>query len=159
VSSSFDLPEVDRFVCGNVGSPGQRIFYIQAVSAGQLVSLRVEKQQVDVLCDYLERVLATHELPESPPTHMAELVEPGTDERVVGSIMVAINEAAGRVVIIAEELTDDETEASSARFGLTGSQVDAFVDGARRIVAGGRPTCRLCGRPMDPDGHPCPRMN
>ena len=28
-----------------------------------------------------------------------------------------------------------------------------------QAVAGGRPLCRWCALPMDPDGHFCPRMN
>jgi len=74
--------------------------------------------------------------------------------------------------VIAEEmpevdldLDDDEleveieVEVAEARIGLTRDQVETFVDGARRVIEGGRPLCRLCGRPMDPAGHACPRWN
>ena len=44
-------------------------------------------------------------------------------------------------------------------FRLTRAQVSAFVGHARTIVAAGRPPCRLCGLPLDPDGHMCPRLN
>jgi len=27
------------------------------------------------------------------------------------------------------------------------------------VVAAGRPPCPLCGLPLDPDGHVCPRQN
>jgi hypothetical protein len=30
---------------------------------------------------------------------------------------------------------------------------------AARIVAAGRPPCPLCGAPLDPQGHICPRRN
>ncbi len=165
MSESFDMPEVTHFVCGTVGPPGQRVFHLQVEAEGRLVSFRAEKQQVAILCDYLERILATHDVPEGPPAHMRELVEPVLDEWIVGSMMVAINEAAGRVIVIAEEMVPDddeddpEVEPAQARFGMTRSQVEAFIDGARRVVEGGRPICRLCGRPMDSTGHPCPRLN
>jgi len=160
MSSSFDLPEVDHFVCGTVGPTGQRIFYLQIIKDRNLVSLRLEKQQVAVLCDYLERVLATHEIPESMPAHMADLTEPVIEEWTVGSMMVALNEASGQIILIAEELTEEnQPDPGSARFGLTKGQVEAFIDGTRRIINGGRPICRLCGRPIDPDGHACPRLN
>jgi uncharacterized repeat protein (TIGR03847 family) len=35
----------------------------------------------------------------------------------------------------------------------------AFVERARRIIAAGRPPCPLCGQPLDPAGHVCPRQN
>jgi uncharacterized repeat protein (TIGR03847 family) len=93
-------------------------------------------------------------------------------------MMVALNEATGRVIVIAEEMPlielenlgeldpdeieidlNIEVEVAEVRIGLTRGQVEAFIDGARRIIEGGRPLCRLCGRPMDAEGHACPRWN
>jgi uncharacterized repeat protein (TIGR03847 family) len=48
---------------------------------------------------------------------------------------------------------------ASGRVRLTRSQVAAFVERARGLVEAGRPTCRLCGRPMNPGGHRCARTN
>jgi uncharacterized repeat protein (TIGR03847 family) len=39
------------------------------------------------------------------------------------------------------------------------SQAAAFCDRAEQVVAAGRPNCQWCDLPIDPDGHPCPRMN
>ena len=180
MSSSFDFTEVSTFAAGTEGAAGARVFYLQAVSGERVVSLRLEKQQVALLADYLAHVLATTNLAESMPAHMPDLHEPVLSEWIVGSMAVAIDEAETHIVIIAEEmvLVDDdddidididididdieievEIEVAQARFVLTRGQADAFVDGARRVVAGGRPTCPLCGSPQDPDGHFCPRLN
>jgi uncharacterized repeat protein (TIGR03847 family) len=35
----------------------------------------------------------------------------------------------------------------------------AFIRRAQRVVAAGRPPCPLCGNPLDPQGHVCPRQN
>ncbi|HKY13540.1 MAG TPA: DUF3090 family protein [Microthrixaceae bacterium] len=167
MGASYDLPIVDRFIAGTIGTPGQRVFFLQAVAGDQVVSLRLEKQQVALLAEHLARLIEGHELPEVAPAHMGDLVEPLTTEWIVGSMMVAINEAAGRVVVIAQELVDDEDDDSllegdepgEARVALTRDQAEAFVEGARNLVIAGRPICRLCGGPMDPDGHACPRWN
>jgi uncharacterized repeat protein (TIGR03847 family) len=45
------------------------------------------------------------------------------------------------------------------RVELSRGQALAFAARAVELVAAGRPTCRFCGLPIDPDGHPCPRMN
>jgi uncharacterized repeat protein (TIGR03847 family) len=73
-----------------------------------------------------------------------------------------------------EEEPDEETEAGSeveaeqagaegdratGRVRLTRPQVAAFVERARALVEAGRPTCRFCGRPMNPGGHRCARTN
>ena len=42
---------------------------------------------------------------------------------------------------------------------LLGPHVAAFAEEALRVCAAGRPLCPLCGGPMDPNGHPCPRTN
>ena len=176
MSTSFDFDSVDRFTCGTVGPPGDRSFYLQIIRNGVVVTFKIEKQQVAMLADYLERVLATHELPEGAPAHMGDLEQPILPEWAVGSMMVALNEANGQVIVIAEEMIagepdysdleegDDEQyqvpdEIAEARIALTRGQVEAFIDGARRVIDGGRPLCRLCGRPMDESGHACPRWN
>jgi uncharacterized repeat protein (TIGR03847 family) len=58
-----------------------------------------------------------------------------------------------------EEAAADEGDRASGRVHLTRLQVAAFVERARGLVEGGRPTCRLCGRPMSPGGHRCARTN
>ncbi len=58
-----------------------------------------------------------------------------------------------------EETEDEESDRASGRVRLTGAQVAAFVERARRLVDAGRPTCRLCGRPMNAGGHKCARTN
>ena len=45
------------------------------------------------------------------------------------------------------------------RVELSRGQALAFAARAVELVAAGRPSCRFCGLPIDPDGHPCPRMN
>lgn len=174
MNSSFDLPEVRSFAVGTEGPPGRRVFYLQAVSGDQVITLRLEKQQVALLADYLERLLTSYEFEPATSSPMPELISPLLPEWTVGSMMVAIDEARGKVVVIAEELDlsdpdvdddddddldDDEDDGSQARICLDRGQVEAFVIGARDVIAGGRPSCRFCGGPIDPDGHMCPRMN
>ena len=51
----FDPP--DRFVAGTIGEPGNRTFFLQARKAGQLVSVVLEKVQVQVLAERLDQLL------------------------------------------------------------------------------------------------------
>jgi uncharacterized repeat protein (TIGR03847 family) len=171
MSNSFDLSP-ERFTAGALGPKGQRVFYIQAVNQTTVVSLRLEKQQVGALADYLERLL--EDLPASDLSAVTgdqfQLSEPVLPEWVVGGLGVAYDERDDRVVLVAEELVsvDDadegededwlEADADSgavARFRLQRSQVQAFVNHARDLVAAGRPTCRRCGRPLEPFLCPC----
>ncbi|MBK9179314.1 MAG: DUF3090 family protein [Acidimicrobiales bacterium] len=161
MSASFELPEVERFTTGSIGPPGQRAFFLQVRGPGGLVSLKVEKLQVTALADYLEQVL--DDLPSPPAASQSApgLEEPVVAEWAVGSLAVAVEADEARILVVAEELVDAEAgeEGASARFRLTYPQVAMFVRRAREAVAGGRPPCRLCGRPLDPEGHVCPRTN
>lgn len=170
--SSFEL-HPDRFVAGTVGPAGARIFYLQAAAGDDVVSLRLEKQQVAALAEYLAGILADLPAPDELVVADADLVEPVISEWVVGSLAVAYDEASDRVLIVAEELLpepEDDEEAdvladaldappSTARFHVTRAQVDHFVRHAVELVMSGRPACPLCGRPMDPEGHVCPKTN
>ena len=56
---------------------------------------------------------------------------------------------------------DDEPDddLDRLRVRLTPEATRAFIDRAKRVVAAGRPPCPLCGQPLDPAGHLCPRHN
>ena len=65
MSPPFDFV-CEHFTAGAVGPPGQRVFYLQAGAAGELVSLRCEKQQVGALGEYLDRILGRPARPARP---------------------------------------------------------------------------------------------
>jgi uncharacterized repeat protein (TIGR03847 family) len=159
MSSSFELPEVDHLTAGAIGPPGQRVFYLQARHAGQVVSLRLEKSQVAALVAYLAGMLADMPSPGDVPSTGMDLIEPVVAEWVVASLGVTYDEDADRVVILAEELVGEGEEGARARITATREQVAALSVRGAEAVAAGRPPCPLCGLPLDPEGHTCPRLN
>ena len=62
MAESHDLPDLVSFAVGTEGPAGQRVFYLQAVAPGEVVTLRLEKQQVALLADYLARVVGEKHL-------------------------------------------------------------------------------------------------
>jgi len=57
-------------------------------------------------------------------------------------------------------LADDDPDGPDLlRVHLTAEVARAFVERAVRVVRSGRPPCPLCGNPLDPQGHICPRRN
>jgi len=67
----------------------------------------------------------------------------------------------------AEEDEDDELELAEddpdgpdfVRVRLSPAATATFVERAARVVAAGRLPCPVCGQPLDPQGHICPRKN
>jgi uncharacterized repeat protein (TIGR03847 family) len=160
VSRSFDFEAPDHVTTGAVGPPGQRTFYLQAREARRLVSLKVEKEQVRALAEYLGGLLARLPGAGQAPGDLA-LLEPVEPAWAVGSIGVGYDQARDRIVVEAAELIEDESgeEPATARFVITRAQAAGFVERAQELMRGGRPTCPLCSQPMDPAGHMCPRKN
>lgn len=178
VEFQFDFDQLDSFIPGAIGEPGQRVFYLQARAGDQVVALRCEKEQVGMLGRYLNQLVAALGSP-TPEREVVGLIEPVVAEWTVGTISVGVDESSASIEITAEELVpeeieillDDPTEddiddlldasldGRVARFTLRGGQAAAFVEAAEDLMASGRPPCRLCGRPIGPEGHSCPRWN
>lgn len=64
-----------------------------------------------------------------------------------------------REVVQALRAVDDEEEGYVARIYATRPQVRAMAARSAVVVSAGRPPCDLCGQPLDPAGHRCPRWN
>ncbi|HUY07300.1 MAG TPA: DUF3090 family protein, partial [Acidimicrobiales bacterium] len=66
-----------------------------------------------------------------------------------------------RVLLMAQEISrEGDAEArAEARFSLTREQAAGLAILGTRLVESGRPPCPLCGFPLDPRGHDCPRTN
>ena len=211
----FDPP--DRFVAGTVGQPGQRTFFLQARKATQVVSVVLEKVQVQVLAERLDQLL--DELEErgvTPPSDdVAADTEPldeplieafrattltlgwdvdaervlvearaepievevelesdddeddGDEEEVAsGAAEAGLDESLAASIIAAfqagqEEVEEEEDDDAPdvLRVRVTPAAARSFVERASKVVASGRPPCPLCGQPLDPQGHICPRRN
>jgi len=54
---------------------------------------------------------------------------------------------------------DDEDGPDTLRVRLSPAEARSFVNRALSVVAAGRLPCPLCGQPLDPQGHICPRRN
>lgn len=170
MSVFYEFEDVDAFTTGALGQPGARVFFLQARHGKQRVAVKCEKQQVSAIAQYLRRVL--NDLPppdDRPMSSSLDLVEPVEEAFVLGPIGLGYDRNSDRLVVQLEEMTftDDPDDADDAddgadghiRIYVTRGQAASFCDHADQVVAAGRPDCRWCGLPIDPDGHPCPRMN
>ena len=172
----FDAP--DRFVAGTVGQPGDRTFFLQVQQGSRLVSVSLEKTQVQALAERLSFMI--REIKQSDPTILIQrypkddrpLASPIEDEFRVGLIglafdavsqliqidLQAVSESQGQQgeLIDIEELGVDQ---DIVRIHISVGVADAFVKRAITVVSAGRTPCPFCGGPIDPKGHLCPRAN
>jgi uncharacterized repeat protein (TIGR03847 family) len=171
----FDLP--DRFVAGTVGEPGSRTFFLQARDGDRLVSVALEKVQVAVLADRLNDLLDELDRrgvgpgpPDPPAADGSPLDEPLREAFRAGTLTLGWDGDDGVVLVEALAVHDEDDEEGEAqpddedgpdvlRVRLSPAAARTFVERAVRVVASGRPPCPLCGQPLDPIGHICPRRN
>ena len=178
---SFDPP--DRFAAGTIGEPGHRTFLLQAVRGQQVISVAVEKVQVAALAERLGDILNVLrrrgvDVPEDRSGEsgaIPPLDEPLQELFRVGTVTLAWDADRQQVVIEAramrggeqtsqdeedDEIPDDDPNGPDLlRVRIAPAMADSFVRRADRVVAAGRPPCPMCGQPLDPQGHLCPRRN
>ncbi len=158
MSETFDLGDLERFTVGTVGPVGRRVFLLQCASGAVTLTVKVEKQQVAVLAEYLVRLLGDLPRAEEVPEDL-ELDDAGEPRWVVGTLGVSYDEDSDRIVLVAEELVAEGEDGDVARCAVTRAQAAAFAIRATSLVEAGRPPCPMCGLPLDPAGHECPRTN
>ena len=182
VVHAFDPPE--RFVAGTVGLPGERTFFLQAREGTRIISVALEKQQVQALAqridELLDEVLASHEatgvVPAIAPLDSEDaepLEQPIQEEFRAGTMTLSWDPRDERVVIevfpyseaavVAPDQVEQDFEEPEPDelllVRLPAAAARAFVSRSARVVEAGRPTCPFCSEPIDPDGHLCVRAN
>ena len=169
---------VERFVAGTVGQPGERTFFIQARTGTHLISVSLEKAQVQALADRL--IYMIREIKQSDPAvaisrlprDEAPLETPIEEEFRVGIIGLAYESERELIQIdlqAVSEGNDDEPEFIDVddlsgdqdilRVLVTPSMAEQFSKRAVSVVGAGRLPCPFCGGPIDIRGHLCPRAN
>jgi uncharacterized repeat protein (TIGR03847 family) len=185
----MELGPVDRITTDAVGEPGQRTFYLQARAGGDLVTVVVEKEQVVLLSQSVLELLAdvpletgalddadlTLEEPIDPRFRAGRLsigydpdqdrflleiteYDPNEDEQDEEAGVEPEEEPEEEALIrsLTEALADDR---ETIRLWASREQMLALSRHGAEVAERGRPTCRFCGNPIDPEGHVCPATN
>ena len=149
----FDAPE--KVMVGVRGEVGNRLFLLQARQGRRLVILKCEKVQLAALAQWISQVIDDMGRPGHLPDDFA--LEPEYEaDFTVGDIAIAVDEERDVLEVTFESAGEDDDEATIA---LTKEWAGGLAIAITRLVEAGRPPCPLCGGPLDPRGHDCPRTN
>jgi uncharacterized repeat protein (TIGR03847 family) len=185
----MELGPVDRITTDAVGEPGQRTFYLQVRAGGDLVTFVVEKEQVVLLSQSVLELLADVPLETGALDDADLALEEPIDPRFrAGRLSIGYDPDQDRFLleiteydpnedeqdeeagVEPEEEPDEEalirslTEAladdrETIRLWASREQMLALSRHGAEVAERGRPTCRFCGNPIDPEGHVCPATN
>lgn len=160
-----DLNPVSRVTVGALGEPGQRTFFLQGRMGSTMVSLVTEKEQMNSLAqgvtDLLTRLGERADAPSDVTTYDLALEQPVEPLFRIGQLGLGYDQESDLLVVVAYAVPEEEDQETIdvVRFWATRDQMRALARHVAEVAAGGRPICVLCGRPIDPQGHFCPRRN
>jgi uncharacterized repeat protein (TIGR03847 family) len=144
----------DKVMVGVRGEVGSRLFLLQAREGRRLVIVKCEKQQLAALAEWLAQVITEMGRPGHLPDDLSLEAEYETDF-VAGDIAVSLDEEAHTIEVTFESLEGEDELVLT----LTREWAGGLAIAIARLVEAGRPACPLCGGPLDPKGHDCPRTN
>ncbi|MBI3978646.1 MAG: DUF3090 family protein [Chloroflexi bacterium] len=162
----YEFRQAATLTAGALGKPGSRTFYLLVSDGKQMVRVWVEKEYLQALSLAITQLVAA--LPERSTdpdaVRLAEatVVEPSGeagDELRAGKMALAYDRATDRIgvlVYVADNEKDDEPDLSA---WASREQAGRFAARIDEVIAAGRPICPLCGGPIDPTGHVCPKRN
>jgi uncharacterized repeat protein (TIGR03847 family) len=113
-----------------------------------------ERVLVEARAEPIEVEIESDEGDEDDPEDVADSA--AEDDEATAELDASL---AASILAAFEGGEDDPDGPDVLRVRLTAAVARSFVERAARVVASGRPPCPLCGQPLDPQGHICPRRN
>lgn len=93
------------------------------------------------------------------PDELEDAAEEADDRAVDDEPPIADADVAAADSAIRSWADDDPAGPDLLRVRLNLAMAEAFAREAQSVVQAGRPACPMCGQPLDPQGHLCPRRN
>lgn len=163
MAEEIEFDPAQAIAVGTVGLPGQRAFYIRAQGPLRSLTMLVEKTQVQALAERAQSLLEDQD--SGPDEEPKDLTEPVHPDWRAGQLGLGLDPDRGMALLVAQEAPDADDEEvdpetlATGRVWLRLPQLAAFSRRGLELVSAGRPLCPMCGLPMDPSGHLCPRKN
>ncbi len=176
---AYDFGRVDLLDVEAIGKPGRRRFRLFARARGRTAGLWIEREQLQALGDAIDQLLAqvagrdvfrdiipapAGEVPGAPSDFPAH---PDVEFQI-GELSLGYDERDNSLAVLATplDLIEEQGEMRQQRSEEPGfaarfsrDQAAALSRHVQSILASGRPRCNLCGAPLGPEPHACPKQN
>lgn len=166
VFEQHEYNQLEILTAEAIGEPGQRRFRLVAGVPGDLISLWMEKEQLQALGLAIEQLLEqlqttginTDEIKSTRLPSLAP-IDPTAAEYQVGKMAIGYDEDVRVVAFFAHDVEQqsDADPVFTGRSTLEASK--GLAEEIAEVVAAGRPRCPRCGEVIGPEGHVCPHSN
>ena len=170
---NIDLKPITHITVDAIGQPGERVFYLQGKSPNQVITLLVEKFQIQTLALAIENLMSelrekSPDLANASPDYNEEemTLDPPLDPMFrVGELSLGYDPSQDLLILIAKEVPvdfsegQDEQDLSEVRFWCTRSQLWAMSRWGIELSSRGRPVWPSTGEPILPPGEFSPKNN
>ncbi len=163
-----DFGLASRLEADAEGPPGKRTFRLLVTGRQGTASLWLEKEELRALGIAMDQLLARvsgrtqwklygtqpepYEPAESAPaTPMVEFK--------VGQLSLGYETDSRMFVLLVHDSEDDPEGPATFTCLASATQIRALSQRIESVVSAGRPTCPVCGDPIDAEGHFCVRQN
>jgi uncharacterized repeat protein (TIGR03847 family) len=150
-----------------VGAPGKRTFFLAVGEKNNWLRIWLEKEHLQALALGVEQLFFT--LSQQQIDVPEEAVSPSLPDDIPSGFpsaeldiiqaTLSYDEEKAIIELIVERSGSQEKNLAQATCRVHLSQLKKFGAQATRICAAGRPLCPICGGPVDPSGHVCPKQN
>src|SRR6476620_8080801 len=112
------ISAVDRITADAIGEPGMRKFYLQARAGEQLVTLIVEKEQVELLARSVLELATDVPIPDDVEPEELSLEEPVDPRWRVGRLSIGFDDEQDRFLLEIDEFVPEVDEEDDERSTL-----------------------------------------
>ena len=152
-----------------IGQPGSRRFRLMAETrSGASAIVWLEKDQLFNLAVAIKRLIAAVEDQNRGRSRTSVASEAqaapasvgvSAIEFQAGRMAIGYDESSALYLIAGYDAEGEEDNVPLVSLEATAKEIDALADEAFAVCAAGRPRCILCGAPLGPGTHVCPRHN
>jgi uncharacterized repeat protein (TIGR03847 family) len=150
-----------------VGVPGKRTFFLAMGEKNNWLRVWLEKEHLQALALGIEQLLfnlsqehtSVPQQAEGPP--LSDDIPLGLPSAELDIVQMTLGYVQGKATLelLVQRSGSPEENPSEVYCQATLAQLKRLRRQAMSICAAGRPLCQLCGGPIDPTGHICPRQN
>ncbi|OGO31210.1 MAG: hypothetical protein A2Z29_09210 [Chloroflexi bacterium RBG_16_56_11] len=163
----IEFDEITQLSAVAMGEPGKRTFFLIIRQKGKWVRAWLEKELLEALAMATDQFLASiaqerrYFTPETTAEVAPEDVLAGLPsvELEIDQIALGYDQEKATLNFSVHGSGSQKVGWSELYCRVTLAQLKKLGVQARKICAAGRPRCLLCGLPIDPEGHICPKSN